>query len=138
MQKVDKKKDVDELDDLFDSGQEEDEEVNAEKEKRLKGYAEKKSKKPALVAKSSVVFDVKPCLCDETDMKKLEERVRSIKKDGLVWGASKLATIACNIKKLVIVSVVEDDKVGIEQLSQEIEAFEDYVLSVDIAAFNKI
>ena len=41
---------------------------------------------PALVAKSSILLDVKPW-DDETDMAKLEECVRSIQADGLVWGS---------------------------------------------------
>jgi len=36
--------------------------------------------------KSSVLLDVKPW-DDETDMKKLEEAVRSIEMPGLLWGA---------------------------------------------------
>lgn len=40
---------------------------------------------PALIAKSSILLDVKPW-DDETDMAKLEECVRSIQMDGLVWG----------------------------------------------------
>jgi len=35
-------------------------------------------------------------------------------------------------------SVVEDDKVSIEELTEKIESFEDFVQSVDVAAFNKI
>ncbi len=34
--------------------------------------------------------------------------------------------------------VVEDDKVGTDFLEEAITAFEDYVQSVDVAAFNKI
>lgn len=37
--------------------------------------------------KSSVLLDVKPW-DDETDMKKLEEAVRSVQMEGLLWGAS--------------------------------------------------
>ena len=36
--------------------------------------------------KSSVLMDVKPW-DDETDMKKLEEAVRSVQMEGLFWGA---------------------------------------------------
>nr|ACM09080.1 Elongation factor 1-beta [Salmo salar] len=42
------------------------------------------------------------------------------------------------IKKLQIGCVVEDDKVGTDQLEEQITAFEDYVQSMDVAAFNKI
>uniref|UniRef100_A0A3P8XA50 Elongation factor 1-beta n=1 Tax=Esox lucius TaxID=8010 RepID=A0A3P8XA50_ESOLU len=40
--------------------------------------------------------------------------------------------------KLQIGCVVEDDKVGTDQLEEQITAFEDYVQSMDVAAFNKI
>uniref|UniRef100_A0A674P223 Elongation factor 1-beta n=1 Tax=Takifugu rubripes TaxID=31033 RepID=A0A674P223_TAKRU len=40
--------------------------------------------------------------------------------------------------KLQIGCVVEDDKVGTEILEEQITAFEDYVQSMDVAAFNKI
>jgi translation elongation factor EF-1beta len=71
-------------------------------------------------------------------MKDLETQVRTIVMDGLVWGASKLVPVGYGIKKLQIICVVEDEKVSIEQLQEEIQAFEDFVQSVDIAAFNKI
>lgn len=54
--------------DLFASDEEEDAEAEKVRNERLKAYAEKKSKKPALIAKSSVILDVKPW-DDETDMK---------------------------------------------------------------------
>lgn len=54
----------------------------------MKAYAEKKSKKPALIAKTSVLLDVKPW-DDETDMNAMLENVKSIEKEGLVWGACK-------------------------------------------------
>lgn len=34
--------------------------------------------------------------------------------------------------------IVEDDKVSVDDLVEKIQEFEDYVQSVDIAAFNKI
>lgn len=124
--------------DLFGS---EDEEEAAEaarvKEQRLAEYAAKKSKKPALVAKSSILLDVKPW-DDETDMKALEECVRSVGMDGLLWGQSKLVPVGYGIMKLQIGCVVEDDKVGTDMLEEAITAFQDHVQSVDVAAFNKI
>merc|ERR1711972_700419 len=54
--------------DLFGSDEEEDDEEKKRiTEERLKAYAEKKAKKPALIAKTSVLLDVKPW-DDETDM----------------------------------------------------------------------
>jgi translation elongation factor EF-1beta len=96
--------------DLFDDDGEDSAEKQRITEERLKAYAEKKSAKPAVIAKSSVLLDVKPW-DDETDMKQLEESVRSIKMEGLVWGSSKLVPVAFKIKKLQIQCVIEDDKV---------------------------
>lgn len=124
--------------DLFGSDDEaESEEAARIKEQRLAEYAAKKSKKPALVAKSSILLDVKPW-DDETDMAKMEECVRSVSMDGLLWGQSKLVPVGYGIKKLQIGCVVEDDKVGTDMLEEAITAFEEYVQSVDVAAFNKI
>uniref|UniRef100_A0A665WDI2 Eukaryotic translation elongation factor 1 delta a (guanine nucleotide exchange protein) n=2 Tax=Echeneis naucrates TaxID=173247 RepID=A0A665WDI2_ECHNA len=122
--------------DLFGSD-EEDEEAERLKQERLDAYAAKKAKKPTLIAKSSILLDVKPW-DDETDMAKLEECVRSVQMDGLLWGASKLVPVGYGIKKLQISCVVEDDKVGTDILEEEITKFEDFVQSVDVAAFNKI
>ncbi|CAN7997530.1 unnamed protein product [Ixodes hexagonus] len=123
--------------DLFGSDDEPDEEAEKARQERLQAYAEKKAKKPGVIAKSSVVLDVKPW-DDETDMKELEKCTRSVTCDGLVWGASKLVPLAYGIHKLQIVCVVEDDKVSIDWLTEQIEGFSDFVQSVDIAAFQKI
>lgn len=42
------------------------------------------------------------------------------------------------IKKLQITLVVEDDKVSLEELQEQIEEFDDYVQSTDIAAMAKL
>ncbi|XP_034089777.1 elongation factor 1-delta-like isoform X2 [Gymnodraco acuticeps] len=123
--------------DLFGSDDEDDEEAERLKQERLDAYAAKKSKKPALIAKSSLLLDVKPW-DDETDMAKLEECVRSVQMEGLLWGASKLVPVGYGIKKLQITCVIEDDKVGTDILEEEITKFEDFIQSIDVAAFNKI
>ncbi|XP_010782293.1 eukaryotic translation elongation factor 1 delta a (guanine nucleotide exchange protein) isoform X2 [Notothenia coriiceps] len=123
--------------DLFGSDDEDDEEAERLKQERLDAYAAKKSKKPALIAKSSLLLDVKPW-DDETDMAKLEECVRSVQMEGLLWGASKLVPVGYGIKKLQITCVIEDDKVGTDMLEEEITKFEDFIQSIDVAAFNKI
>ncbi|CAB3369950.1 Hypothetical predicted protein [Cloeon dipterum] len=130
-------KDDDDDVDLFGSSDEEDESAKQVREQRLAEYAAKKSKKPALIAKSNVILDVKPW-DDETDMLELEKAVRSIEMDGLLWGASKKVPLAYGIHKLQISAVIEDEKVSVDLLTEQIEANEDYVQSVDIAAFNKI
>ncbi|KAF2884970.1 hypothetical protein ILUMI_21191 [Ignelater luminosus] len=128
--------DVDDVD-LFGSDSEEDEEALKVRQKRLADYEQRKSKKPVLIAKSNIILDVKPW-DDETDMKVMEEAVRAIQTDGLVWGAAKLVPLAYGIHKLQISCVVEDDKVSVDWLQEQIEEISDYVQSVDIAAFNKV
>uniref|UniRef100_A0A2K6GCH7 Elongation factor 1-delta n=1 Tax=Propithecus coquereli TaxID=379532 RepID=A0A2K6GCH7_PROCO len=122
---------------LFGSDNEkEDKEAAWLREERLHQYAEKKAKKPALVAKSSILLDVNPW-DDERDMAQLEACVHSIQLDGLVWRGSKLVPVGYSIHKLQIQCVVED-KVETNLLEEEITKFEEHVQSVDIAAFNKI
>lgn len=134
-------KDDDEEDDdvdLFGSDEEGEDKAAAElREKRLAEYAAKKSKKPALIAKSNVILDIKPW-DDETDMKQMEREVRKITADGLLLGAAKLVPLAFGIHKLQMSCVIEDDKISVDWLQEEIEKIEDFVQSVDIAAFNKI
>lgn len=57
----------------------------------------------------------------------MEEQVRGIAMDGLVWGTSKLVAVGYGIKKLQITCVIEDLKVGTDDLEDKIVAFEDYV-----------
>jgi elongation factor 1-beta len=71
-------------------------------------------------------------------MAALEAAVRSIDKEGLVWGGSKLVAVGFGIKKLQINLVVEDDKVSIDELQDQIAEFEDYVQSSDVIAMQKL
>ena len=125
--------------DLF--GSDDDEEEDAEKARitaeRLKAYHEKKAKKPKVIAKTSVLFDIKPW-ADDTDLAAMKAACMGIQMEGLVWGASKLVPLAYGIQKLQIMCTVEDEKVSIEELGEKMEEFEDYVQSVDVAAMNKI
>lgn len=68
----------------------------------------------------------------------LEAAVRGIEKDGLVWGASTLVAVGFGIKKLQINLVIEDEKISVSDLEEEIQGFEDYVQSTDIAAMQKL
>merc|ERR1712088_864178 len=106
-------------------------------EERLKAYHEKKSKKPQVIAKTSVLLDVKPW-DDETDHDQMLASVKSIEMDGLLWGAHKLIPIGYGIKKLQVMCTVEDEKVSVEELTEKIEEFEDFVQSCDVNAMNKI
>jgi elongation factor 1-beta len=124
--------------DLFGSDdEEEDAEAARIREERLAEYKKKKEGKVKPAAKSIVTLDVKPW-DDETDMVALEAAVRGIEKDGLVWGASKLVAVGFGIKKLQINLVVEDDKVSLDELQDQIQEFEDYVQSSDVVAMQKL
>nr|KAJ0211620.1 hypothetical protein LSAT_V11C400188740 [Lactuca sativa] len=121
--------------DLF--GEETEEEKKAAEERAAKAKASGKKKESG---KSSVLMDVKPW-DDETDMKKLEEAVRSVHLDGLLWGASKLVPVGYGIKKLQIMMTIVDDLVSVDTLIEERlceEPINEYVQSCDIVAFNKI
>jgi elongation factor 1-beta len=84
-------------------------------------------------AQSVVTLEVKPW-DDETDMKKLEESVRAIEQEGLVWGASKLVAVGYGVSKLQITIVIEDDLVSLDELQEKIQEIEEYVQSTDVAA----
>lgn len=133
------KPEEDDEEDLFGSdSEEEDAAVVAERNKRLEEYKAKKAAKgPKPAAKSLVTLEVKPW-DDETDLKVMEENVRAIEMDGLVWGASKLVAVGFGIKKLQINLVVEDEKVSTDALQAQIEEDEDHVQSTDIAAMQKL
>ncbi|KAM1974079.1 hypothetical protein ACFX15_039020 [Malus domestica] len=121
--------------DLF--GEETEEEKKAAEERAASIKASTKKKESG---KSSVLLDVKPW-DDETDMKKLEEAVRSVHMEGLLWGASKLVAVGYGIKKLQIMMTIVDDLVSVDTLIEEqltVEPINEYVQSCDIVAFNKI
>jgi len=138
VEKVEEDDDDEEVD-LFgsDSDSEDDAEKARVREERLAAYHAKKAKKPALIAKTSVVLDIKPW-DDETDMDAMLKNVKTIVKEGLLWGASKLVPVGYGINKLRVMCVVEDEKVSIDELCEQIAEFEDFVQSVDIDSMSKI
>ncbi|KAL7930103.1 hypothetical protein V8C35DRAFT_313554 [Trichoderma chlorosporum] len=124
--------------DLFGSDdEEEDAEAARIREERLAAYREKKAAKPKVAAKSVVTLDVKPW-DDETDLAAMEAAVRGVEKDGLLWGASKLVAVGFGIKKLQINLVVEDEKVSLDELQEELQEFEEWVQSTDVVAMQKL
>ncbi|XP_043318229.1 elongation factor 1-beta-like [Cervus elaphus] len=134
---TDSKDNNDDIDRFRSEEGEESEEAKRLREECLAQYESKKAQNPDLVAKSSILLDVKPWDSD-TDIAKLEECIRSVQEDGLVWESSKLVLVGYGIKKLQIQCVVEDDKVGTDMLEEQITAFDEYVQSMVVAAFNKI
>ncbi|KAK5584150.1 hypothetical protein RB653_005757 [Dictyostelium firmibasis] len=81
-----------------------------------------------MTGKISIVFRVSP-LDEETDIKEVESKVRSITKEGLLWGDSKIEPVFGDIKLLKILAVI-DSSVSVEDIEQEISDFDDLVQSV--------
>ncbi|CAM9236067.1 unnamed protein product [Ascophyllum nodosum] len=130
---------AEQMDDLFDDEEcgeppAPKEESRAEKMALIKAAKDAKKR----VDRSQIIFEVKPW-DTEVDLKALFDKITNVKIDGLVWGeAHKLVPVAFGVKKLVLSCVVEDDKVGVEDITDVIEGFEEEVQSVDMATMNKI
>ena len=91
-----------------------------------------------MIAQSLVLYEVKP-LESDTDLDALAQRILAIKGDGIYWKTEyKKEPVAFGIFKLIIGVTVEDDKVSVDELQEQIESFNDMVQSVEILAFNKI
>jgi elongation factor 1-beta len=124
-------------DDDVDLFGEETEEEKAALEAKKKADADKKKEKKVVIAKSSILVDIKPW-DDTTDLKELQQKLTAIEKDGLLWGDHKLVPVAFGLKKLQQLLVIEDDKISGDDLEDMIMGFEDYVQSMDIVAWNKV
>ena len=129
-----KKEDDDDMD-LF--GEETEEEKKAKEEMKAKNKKEKKEKKKP-VDKSHVILEIKGWEQDQ-DLEALAKKIIStIKKDGLQWNTGyKLEEVAFGIKKLVIALLVEDDKCSVDEITEELQSWEDDIQSVEIVSFNK-
>ena len=88
---------------------------------------------------SLVMLEVKP-LDDTIDLDTLANKIFSdITQDGLFWKTEfKKEPVAFGIFKLIIGFSLEDEKVSVDGVVEKIEELEDFVQSVEIAAFNKI
>ncbi|CAD2214241.1 elongation factor 1-beta [Angomonas deanei] len=99
--------------------------------------ADKKKEKKAVIAKSSILFDIK--VWDETiDLEALAAKLKAVERPGLTWGQHKLVPVAFGMKKLQMLIVIEDDKISGDDLEEMIMSYEDEVQSMDIVAWNKI
>ena len=129
--------DEDEFDPFADEP--EDEEAERAKQERFKEIAKTaKSYGKVVVAKSLIIWEVKPW-GEETNLDELAKKILQIEQDGLQWKTEyKKEPIAYGIFKLVIGATIEDLKVSTDEIQEKIEAFEEEVQSVDIAAFNKL
>ncbi|RLN50430.1 hypothetical protein BBJ29_000966 [Phytophthora kernoviae] len=100
----------------------------------LRAILEKK--KP--VERSQVVLEVKPWEA-ETNLEELAAKIKALPVEGLTWGEGhKLVPVAFGIKKLLVQCVIIDDLVLLDDITDSIEQFEDYVQSVDVASMNKL
>ena len=119
----------------------EDAEADAAAAEAMKKKAEEakgKKKKAAPVAKSLIIWEVKPW-GEDTDLNALADKILAIEMEGLFWKTEwKKEPVAYGIFKIQIGATVEDDKVSTDLVQEKIEELEDDVQSVDIVAFNKL
>ena len=82
--------------------------------------AKSKKKKAAPIAKSIIVWEVKPW-GEETNLQTLADKILAIEMDGLSWKTEwKKEPVAYGIFKIVIGAVVEDDKVSTDLVAETI------------------
>lgn len=126
----------DDFDPFADGG--EDDAAAAEALKAKGAEAKDKKAKAAPIAKSIIVWEVKPW-GEETDLDALAVKILGITMDGLSWKTEyKKEPIAYGVFKIVIGAVVEDAKVSTDLVEEKILEFEDEVQSIDIQSFNKL
>jgi elongation factor 1-beta len=132
-----KKEDDDDMD-LFGS-EDEDDKAAAAAAKASAAAAKAKKPKKVVIAMSLVMLEVKPL----DDTINLDEVAASLYKDivldGLFWKTEyKKEPVAFGIFKLIVGFSCEDEKISVDDIVERIEAMEDKVQSVEIAAFNKV
>ena len=108
-----------------------------EEEKAAQAELEAKPKKEEKVGKSTVVFAIYPA-SDEEDLKAIEEAVRKIQMDGVLWSTAEPIhePFAFGITKTKMGCVVTDN-VEMEDLEEAICEIEG-VHRAEIEAFQKI
>jgi elongation factor 1-beta len=129
-----------------------------EKAKAVAAAKKAKKRKGPPVAKSRVVFEIKPYDV-ETDLEELAKKVKACKLEGEFWdeklencedprctleeGAKwgeghRLQPIAFGISKLIVQVIIQDELVGSDDLIEMLtDNFEDDIQSIDVAAFDK-
>ena len=133
-EKKEEKKEEDDMD-LF---VEETEEDKIAKEEMKKKNKDKKKGKKKEVDKSHVILEVKGWEADQ-DLEALAKKIiNTIKKDGLSWNTGyKLEEVAFGVKKLIIAFLAEDDKCSVQEITDELESWENDIQSVEVVSFNK-
>ena len=131
------KKDDDDDIDLFGEETEEEAAALAAKKQKDADAKTEKAKKPAVIAKSSILLDVK-AWDDTVDLEALAAKIKSNVVDGILWGAHKLAPVAFGLNKLQLLFVIEDEKVSSDDIEDLIMAYDEEVQSIDVVAWNKV
>ena len=137
-EKEPKKEEEENLDDMDLFGEETEEDKKRKEEMKKKNQEKKKKEKKKPVDKSHVILEIKGWE-EGQDLESLAKKIIStIQKDGLQWNTGyKLEEVAFGIKKLVIAFLAEDDKVSVQEITDELESWEDEIQSVDVVSFNK-
>jgi elongation factor 1-beta len=132
------KKADDDMDDLFGSDDDDGAAAKAAAAKAKEASKPKKEKKK-VIAMSIVFLEVKP-LDDTIDLDALAPKIyKGIVKDGLFWKTEyKKVPVAFGIFKLIVAFSCEDEKISVDDITEEIENMTDFVQSCDIQSFNKI
>jgi translation elongation factor EF-1beta len=133
--------DENDADDLFGDDDDDDDAPQTEaKPSRAEQMASAKAAKDAKkkIERSQVVIDVK-VWDTETDLMELFKTIKSsIVMPGLVWAEGcNVVPVAFGVKKLVISCIIDDDKVGLNDITDELEAMEELIQSVDITTMSR-
>jgi len=150
------KKEDDLEDDLFGSDDDEEAAKEAAFELKAKAQNAKKAadllaKGKVIIAKSIVIWDVKP-FSSETDLTILANKILAIDMDGLAWKTEwKKEPVAFGIFKIQIGAVIEDAKISTDDVAEMIENMMDpsaidaedneegyLAQSTEIVVFNKL
>ena len=76
----------------------------------------------------------------EQNLDELAKKIREVEVDGLVWNKEfSKKPIAFGMEKLEIGCVIEDDKVGTDDLFEKLQSkWEEEIQSIDIVQFQKL
>ena len=84
------------------------------------------------------MIEVKPWEAD-CDLEAVWREIIKYEQEGLTWGQTfKLEPVAYGIKKLVLTCTIVDHLVLLDDVTENIEAMDQFVQSVNVASMNKI
>ena len=99
---------------------------------------EKTNNKKNKIPYSIILLEIKNW-DSEKDLDHLVNKIDKIEKEGLYWKKEyKLEEIAFEIKKNILTLIVDDDKISIDELIDQIESWENEIQSVDILSFKEL